>query len=78
MACGTPVIASDGGALPEVIGNAGLIFQRSNTDSLSNAIRECLENHTLYSSLIVNGLDRVKKFSWQRSAELIWNALNEV
>ena len=78
MACGTPVIASNGGALPEVVGNAGLIFQLSYPGSLSTLIRECLENRNLYSSLVTNGLEHVKTFSWQTSAELIWKTLNEI
>ena len=78
MACGIPVIASDGGALPEIIGDAGLIFDCSDYKQLSNAIRECLENRNLHSSMIAKGFDRAGKFSWQASSELIWNALNEV
>jgi glycosyltransferase involved in cell wall biosynthesis len=78
MACGTPVIVSDGGALPEIVGDAGLIFCCSDGRSLSKAIRECIENSNLYSSLVEKGLERVSKFSWQTSAELIWNRLNEL
>jgi len=78
MACGTPVITSDGGALPEVVGQAGLIFKLSDSSAISNAIRECLENHNLYSCMVDDGMEHVKKFSWQDSAELIWKTLNEV
>ncbi len=78
MACGTPVIASDGGALPEVVQNAGLIFKLSDPGSLSNAIRNCLEDHSLCASMVADGIEHVKNFSWCDSAELIWKTLNEV
>jgi len=78
MACGTPVIVSNGGALPEVVGAAGLIFDLEKPDDLANAIRECLCNNHLRLSLIEKGFARVKNFSWQKSAELIWNTLNEI
>jgi glycosyltransferase involved in cell wall biosynthesis len=78
MACGTPVIVSDGGALPEVVGDAALIFKTSERDSLSGAIRQCLKNKDLSSSLIASGFERVGHFSWQYSAELIWKTLNEI
>jgi glycosyltransferase involved in cell wall biosynthesis len=76
MACGTPAIVSSGGALPEVVGTAGLIFDLTDPGSLAHAIRDCLEDQALYSSLVARGLEHVKKFSWQNSAELIWNTLN--
>lgn len=77
MACGTPVIVSDGGALPEVVGSAALIFRNSDVCSLSFQMRECLQNEDLSCLLIANGLERIKNYPWQASAELIWNALNE-
>jgi glycosyltransferase involved in cell wall biosynthesis len=78
MACGTPVIVSDGGALPEVVGDAGLIFELEKPDNFANAIRECLSDSHLRLSLIEKGLARVKNFSWQKTADLIWNTLNEI
>jgi len=78
MASGTPVIASNGGALPEVIGNAGLIFDLSMPDDLAKTIRECLSNDNLRGAMKEKGLVRVKSFSWQQTAELIWKTLNEI
>ncbi len=78
MACGTPVIVSDGGALPEVVGDAALIFKRAEHASLSQAIRECIDNQDLSSFLIARGFERVRQFHWQDSAELIWKTLNEI
>ncbi len=78
MACGTPVIVSNGGALPEVVGDAGLIFDVSKPDDLTKAIRECLSDNNLRVTLKEKGLARVKNFSWQQTAELVWNTLNEI
>ena len=78
MACGTPVIASDGGALPETIGDAGIIFALSQPSALSTTMRECLSNHDLRLSLSHQGILRAGKFSWMETSDLIWNALNEI
>ncbi len=84
MACGTPVIVSDGGALEEVIGpagmlrdNSGLIFRLTEPCDLANKLKECLSSSSLRLSLREKGLARAKQFSWQTTAELIWSKLNE-
>jgi glycosyltransferase involved in cell wall biosynthesis len=77
MACGTPVIVSNGGALPEVIREAGIVFNLSETDGLSKAMTACLSDEKLCLSLREKGLLRASMFSWQKTAELIWKALNE-
>jgi len=78
MASGTPVIVSDGGALPETVGDAGFIFSLEEPDSLAQAIEKCLSDETLRASLIEKGLARAKDFSWQSTADLIWKTLNEL
>jgi glycosyltransferase involved in cell wall biosynthesis len=77
MASGTPVIASDGGALPEIVGEAGLIFCLSNPIGLINVLKECLSSAQLRFELREKGLARAKEFSWQTTAELVWKNLNE-
>lgn len=78
MACGTPVLVSNGGALPEVVGDAGLVFDLSDPTALSRSMLQCLQDQDLRSSLKEKGLARARDFSWQKTAELIWNTLNEI
>jgi glycosyltransferase involved in cell wall biosynthesis len=78
MACGTPVIVSNGGALPEVVGDAGLIFDLAAPDTLTDAMRVCLRDENLRNSLIAKGLTRVVKYSWRTTADLIWKTLNDI
>jgi glycosyltransferase involved in cell wall biosynthesis len=77
MASGTPVIASDGGALPEVLGAAGITFCLSNPTGLTNSLIESLSDPKLRAALREKGLERAKEFSWQSTAELVWNSLHE-
>jgi glycosyltransferase involved in cell wall biosynthesis len=78
MASGAPVVVSDGGALPEVVGEAGRVFCLSNSDELMNTLRECLSNAGLRSALKEKGLRRAREFSWQATAETVWKNLNEI
>ena len=78
MASGSPVIVSDGGALPEVVGEAGMIFCLSNPEEFRNTLKECLSDAHLRSELREKGLKRAAQFSWQATAELVWKNLNEL
>jgi glycosyltransferase involved in cell wall biosynthesis len=78
MASGTPVVVSDGGALPEVIGEAGITFSLSDQDALPNTLRECLSDARLRAVLREKGLERAKEFSWQTTADLVWKSLHEL
>ncbi|MGD1858964.1 MAG: hormogonium polysaccharide biosynthesis glycosyltransferase HpsO [Leptolyngbyaceae cyanobacterium] len=57
MACQVPVIGSDSGEIPHVIGDAGLIFPEGNADELANRIRTLLESPTTYTGLSKRGYD---------------------
>jgi glycosyltransferase involved in cell wall biosynthesis len=68
MACGTPVVTSELSSLPEVVGDAALLVDPKNVEEIASAIKQVLVDHTLRESLITKGLERVKKFSWKKTA----------
>ncbi|MEA1928339.1 MAG: glycosyltransferase family 1 protein [Candidatus Auribacterota bacterium] len=68
MACGTPVIVSDRGSLPEVVGDAGIIIDPDREDSIAGAIGRLWDSETLRSELREKGLRRAKEFSWEKTA----------
>jgi glycosyltransferase involved in cell wall biosynthesis len=60
FAAGVPVIGSDSGEIPFVIGNAGLVFKECDTQGLAAQIKKLSEDNALYKDLQVKGLERVK------------------
>lgn len=78
MACGTPVVASNGGALPEVVGEAGALFYPDDPTRLSEILDECLSSPQLRKSMSEKGLQRARQFTWQSTAEMIWQTLQRV
>jgi glycosyltransferase involved in cell wall biosynthesis len=68
MACGTPVVVSNRGALPEVVGNAGLIVE-PDAAAVEGALRRVLTEPGLAEDLRRRALDRAGEFSWERTCE---------
>lgn len=78
MACGAPVITSNTSSLPEVVGEAALQVDPRDPDALAQAMGAVLEDETLAAVLRANGLDRVKRFSWERTARETLQAYRRV
>jgi glycosyltransferase involved in cell wall biosynthesis len=78
MACGVPVIGSTCGAIPEVIGDAGLVFAEGDADALAGALQRIFSDGSLRESLVVAGLEQVKRYSWQRVAEKTYDLFRQV
>ncbi|MFZ5573088.1 MAG: glycosyltransferase family 4 protein [Thermodesulfobacteriota bacterium] len=79
MACGVPVISTTGGALPEVVGDAGILVPPANEDALAGAIVSLLDNPERAAELGALGYRRVQEnFTWRRAAEKTIAAYNEV
>jgi glycosyltransferase involved in cell wall biosynthesis len=70
MASGTPVIASRAGALPEVVGDSGLLFDPRDAGEMAAQILRLVEDPGLRATLAGRARERAKQFTWRRAAEL--------
>jgi glycosyltransferase involved in cell wall biosynthesis len=70
MACGVPVISTTGGALPEVVGDAGILVPPKDHMALARAIVDMLDHPDRAMELGRRGYQRVQRhFTWRRAAE---------
>jgi len=68
MACGTPVITSNISSLPEVAGNAALMIDPYNIESIQHALQNILVDKNLREDLIQKGFKQIKQFTWENAA----------
>ncbi len=78
MACDTPVIASNAGALPEVIADAGLIVNPRSSEAIADAMKNILLDTKLREQLVLMGRKRVKIYNWQKSAKQVESIIQEI
>ena len=74
MAFGVPVIAADATSLPELVGDAGVLFPPDDVDGLCQALHEVITDRQRHDDLARRGLERAATFSWQRTANLYLDA----
>ncbi|MBT6048692.1 MAG: glycosyltransferase family 4 protein, partial [Candidatus Scalindua sp.] len=78
MACGVPVITSNTSSLPEVIGDAGIMVDPTDINSLCESMYILLKDKELWNRMRNMGLERSKLFSWDNTAEKILKVYDEV
>jgi glycosyltransferase involved in cell wall biosynthesis len=78
MACGTAVIASTAGALPEIVGSAGILLSPDDAGAWSQAMLELASDPALQGRLIAAGSARSADFSWANAASKTWRVLDAV
>jgi glycosyltransferase involved in cell wall biosynthesis len=71
MACGTPVVTSKISSLPEVVGDAALLVDPYDVEDIAQAMARILDDTALSAELVRRGKERVRHFSWARSARAI-------
>jgi glycosyltransferase involved in cell wall biosynthesis len=72
MKCGVPVITSDTSSMPEICGDAALLAGPLDVQAISLAIKQLWTGPALYQYLIEKGTGQAKKYTWDRSAGLLW------
>ncbi len=75
MQCGTPVVSSNRGALPESVGDAGLIVDPGDEAALGQTLVRGLTDDALRQRLIAAGRRRAREFTWERTARLTLEVL---
>jgi glycosyltransferase involved in cell wall biosynthesis len=77
MSAGVPVIVSNRGALPEVVGDAGLFIDPDDVESLAAALDRMLGDADLRATCVRRGLDRARPFTWTQTARDVRRAYED-
>jgi glycosyltransferase involved in cell wall biosynthesis len=68
MACGTVVVAANSSSIPEVVGDAGILFEPKAVEDLADILLELLDSPSKREDMITKGFDRNQQFSWDKTA----------
>jgi glycosyltransferase involved in cell wall biosynthesis len=77
MSVGVPVVATNRGSLPELLGDAGPLVDPNRPEAMAAAIGRFLKDETYTAECIRRGLARVKEFRWDRTAERVYAAYGQ-
>ncbi|HUE04879.1 MAG TPA: glycosyltransferase family 1 protein, partial [Bryobacteraceae bacterium] len=78
MASGTPVIASNRSAIPEVAGEAAWLVNPEDTEELASALVSLTRDPELRAELSARGRSRAKQFTWAKAVEQTWQVYGEL
>jgi glycosyltransferase involved in cell wall biosynthesis len=71
MACGTPVVASRRGAIPEVVGDGGILVDAEDEAAMADAMAEMLTQPKRRRRLVERGFERAARFEWTQAARTL-------
>ena len=77
MQSGVPLIASNCTSLPEVTADAAALVNPENVDEIASVLKTVLENEDIRAKMIKKGLEQAKNFSWDKTAELLWESIEK-
>jgi glycosyltransferase involved in cell wall biosynthesis len=77
MSCGCPVVVSNAASLPEVCGNAAVYCDPLDPVDIARSIVRVMQDDALREDLRYRGYERARKFTWERSARLLIDVLQE-
>lgn len=77
MNCGTPVITSNVSSMPEVAGDAALLVQPESVSEIAEVMEKVYTDEKLRKALVQKGFLQKEKFSWDKTADLLWRAVEQ-
>lgn len=75
MACGTPIVSSNTSAMPEVVGNAGLLINPNSPEEIASSMFTILSSQSLADDLAIKGRNQAEKWSWSNAAQRYLSSL---
>ncbi len=78
MSCNTPVCCSNTSSIPEVVGNAALLFDPSDNTQIKNAMIKVLYSEEEKNNLVLAGKERLTLFTWGNCAEQTYDAYKSI
>jgi glycosyltransferase involved in cell wall biosynthesis len=78
MACGCPVVTSNQSSLPEITGEAARLVDSNDATAIADGIFHVLDDANFRQGLIARGLERVKLFTWEKTARQILQVIDEL
>ncbi len=78
MARGVPVLTSNSSAMPEVVGDAALLVDPLDVQSITEGLRRVTGDAALRAELIAKGITRSTQFTWEKAVERTWSVYEEL
>jgi len=78
MAAGVPIVCSDRGPMPEILGEGGVYFNPEDSNSIAHALLKVSKDARLRRSIAEAAMHRAADFRWERCAEETWRFLSRV
>lgn len=75
MRCGTPILAGDQTAIPEIAGTAAMYCDPFSVQSILSGIKALTSDETRRNELSAMGIERAQQFSWDKAADEVWKVL---
>lgn len=77
IACNVPCITSNTSSMPEVVGNAGLLVDPNDVTDITNQMKTIWQDQQVYQQLVSNCAPQANKFSWDLTAQKLWQSLEK-
>jgi len=77
MQCDVPVLTSNAGCMPEVCGDAALFLDHNNYKDIADKMMVIYKDEKLRQQLLDKGKEQIKKYSWDKTAELLWESIEK-